>query len=33
MDVRKVEEIKERLLAGEQYPDQIRLNVVNYPRL
>ena len=29
MDVRKVEEIKERLLAGEQYPDQIRLNVLN----
>lgn len=29
IDVRKVEEIKERLLAGEQYPDQIRLNVLN----
>ncbi|HHV98178.1 MAG TPA: hypothetical protein GXX36_01165 [Clostridiaceae bacterium] len=29
MDVKKVEEIKERLLAGEQYPDQIRLNVLN----
>ena len=29
MDVRKVEEIKERLLTGEQCPDQIRLNVLN----
>jgi hypothetical protein len=29
MDVRKVEEIKERLLSGEQYPDQIKLNVLN----
>lgn len=29
MDVRKVEEIKERLLKGEQYPDQIRLNILN----
>lgn len=29
MDTKKVQEIKERLLNGEQYPDQIRLNVLN----